>query len=83
MYYIGMGLKCYLRHWKQIPYLLLGAMRPVLHVEGSRSRPGIIVVRRSHSYCPFFFHFGFTPVVCLKTVSILHLLVSLKTFRSC
>ncbi len=58
-------------------YLLLGAMRPVLHVEGSRSRPGIIVVRRSRPCCPFLFHFGFPPVVCLKTVSILHLLVSL------
>jgi hypothetical protein len=33
-----------------IAYLL----RPVLHVEGSRSRPGIIVVRHCRLYCPFF-----------------------------
>ncbi len=34
--------------------LLLVAMRPVLHVVGSRSRPDIIVVRHCCSCCPFF-----------------------------
>jgi hypothetical protein len=37
-------------------YLLLDAMSPVLHVEGFRTLPGIIVVPQSHpvvsSVCP-------------------------------
>ncbi len=34
-------------------YMLLDAMGPVLHVEGWRSRPGIIVVRQCHPCCLF------------------------------
>ncbi len=32
-------------------YLLLGTLSPVLYVEGSRTRPGIIVVSRYLFFC--------------------------------
>ncbi len=35
-------------------YLLIGALSPVLHVDGSRTRPGIIVVSRYLFFCPKF-----------------------------
>ncbi len=58
-------------------YLLLGALSPVLHVEGSRTRPGIIMVSRY-----LFFLSSFFSVVAFHLPIIFHI-CSIAFSRHC
>jgi hypothetical protein len=56
-------------------YLLLGALSPVLHVEWSRTRPGIIMVSRYFFFLSAFFavvaiHLSFSSFAPLRLVAI-------------
>jgi hypothetical protein len=73
---IGHSEMPYVRHPDlKITYLLLGALSPVLHVEGSRTRPGIIVVSRYLFFLSSFFalvacNLSFSTFAPLRLVAI-------------